>query len=455
MTNIELRGNNALVDTGDIAFTFETAEKPREFAQYKLPESNLDWTNQEYQFAEYRVFPYGTGNDLPNVIKDVIQNNSLAPGILTKKAQLTWGKGPQLYREAIVNNEVVKEWVQDKAIQSWLDSWDYIDYLLKANVDYSNIEGVFTKFYLSKGARVNRPSIGKLEHMSSDKSRLATDLNDLEYNPKYCIHTDWNFKRVASVTNYKAYALLDLKNPFRTRNAVLYSSMYSFCSDYYAVPDIYGSLEWIKRSTAIPLILKALSKNSINLKYHVISPAKFWEKKADELKKSKEAKGETYTEKDLLNYRKNYLREVAKVLSGAENTGKFWHSVKYMTVEGHKIFEEGWEIKEIKQNIKDFVQSQIKISDQANRMVTAGVGMHSALGGAGESGRSDSGSEQLYALKNYLITGIDIPEMIIMKAINYAIKINWPEKDIKLGFYHVTAEREEDTSTKDRIKNKV
>ena len=81
--------------------------------------------------------------------------------------------------------------------------------------------------------------------------------------------------------------------------------------------------------------------------------------------------------------------------------------------------------------------------------------MHPALGGAGESGKSDSGSEQLYALKNYLITGIDIPEMIVCKALNYAIKANWPEKEVKIGFYHIAPQREEDTTSTDRVKNKV
>src|SRR5690606_787489 len=157
--------------------------------------------------------------------------------------------------------------------------------------------------------------------------------------------------------------------------------------------------------------------------------------------------------KDLLDYKKNYLRQISKVLSGDDNTGKFWHSVKYLTIDGHKLIEEGWEIKEIKQNIKDFVAAQVLISDQANRMVTGGVGMHAALGGVGESGRADSGSEQLYALKNYLLTGIDIPEAIVMKAINYALKVNFPEKELKLGFYHLPPQKEEDVTSSKRIKN--
>ena len=403
--NIEFEGRNALVDTGDVAFTFESAENPREFDKYRVPQENLDWTNQEYQIGNYRVFPYGSNNDLPKTIKDIVQNNSIAPGILKKKVQLLWGKGPQLYTEDIVGNVLQRTWTQDSVVQNWLDSWEYQDYLMKSIVDFTNIEGTFTKMHSSKGIRINKPSIGKLEHISAEVGRLGNKKEDLSYKAKVCIITDWNFKRVADVSDYKVYGLFDFTKPFQYRTSVLYSNMYSFCSDYYTVPDLYGSLEWIRRSSAIPLILKALSKNSINLKYHVISPAKFWEKKAKELK---DKHGEQYNDKMLLDYKKNYLRQISKVLSGAENTGKFWHSVKYLEIDGHKLVEEGWEIKEIKQNIKDFVSSQVQISDQANRMVAAGVGMHPALGGAGEAGRADSGSEQLYALKNYLLTGSSI-----------------------------------------------
>lgn len=452
MTNIKFDGRNALVDTGDVAFTFESAENPREFDKYRVPQENLDWTDQEYQIGDFRVFPYGTNNDLPKTIKDIVQNNSIAPGILKKKVQLLWGKGPQLYKETIKNNVLERTWVKDTRVQEWLESWGYEDYLLKGIVDYNNIEGTFTKFHTAKGIRINRPSISKLEHVSAEYGRLGNQIKDLSYKPSVCIVTDWNFKRVVDVSDYKVYGLFDFLNPFKYRTSVLYSNMYSFCSDYYTVPDLYGSLEWIRRSSAIPLILKALSKNSINLKYHVVSPAKFWEKKASELK---ETHGEKYEESMLVKYKKDYLRAVAEVLSGAENTGKFWHSVKYLNVDGHKIFEEGWEIKEIKQNIKDFVESQILISDQANRMVSAGVGMHPALGGAGESGRADSGSEQLYALKNYLLTGIDIPESIVMKAINYALKINFPKKGLKLGFYHLPPEKEEDITSSKRVKNQA
>lgn len=449
---IEFDGRNALVDTGDVAFTYESVSNPRELDTYVKPEGNLDWTKQDYQIGEYRVRPYGTNNDLPKAIKDIVQNNSIAPGILKKKMQLLWGKGPQLYTEEIVDNNLKRTWTQSTKVQNWLESWDHLDYLQKAIVDYTNIEGTFTKFYSSKGIRVNKPTIGKLEFISAEDARLGNAINDTSNKASVCVLTDWSFNRIESM-NYKVYGLFDFQNPFKYRNAILYSNMYSFCSDYYTIPDLYGSLEWIKRSSAIPLILKALSKNSINLKYHIISPERFWVEKAKELQDK--LGNEVYTAQHLLDYKKDYLRQVSKVLSGAENTGKFWHSVKYMNIDGHKIFEEGWEIKEIKQNVKDYVDAQLKISDQANRMTSGALGLRSAIGGAEESGGQSSGADQLYALKNFLLTGIDIPESIVMKAINYALKINFPDENLKLGFYHLPPEREEDVTESKRMKNNV
>ena len=219
------------------------------------------------------------------------------------------------------------------------------------------------------------------------------------------------------------------------------------------MPDIYGSLEWLNRSTSVPLIFKALSKNSINLKYHIISPQAFWDKKESNIKDNCVKAGVTYKNSMLLDYQKQFLEKISVVLSGDENTGKYLHTTKSFTAEGTNLIEHGWEIKVIDQNIKDFVAAQIAISERADHALSAGLNLHSALGNVSQSGKSDSGSEQIYALKTFLQTGIDIPEMIIMKAVNYALKVNFPNKKLKLGFYHETPEKEQDIAPKNRLIN--
>lgn len=451
--NIEYIGSSAIVETQDVAFTYQVSESPRDFEQNKQRNNDLDWNNTYNQIGDYIVFPFGSNNDLPDVLKEVVQTNYIAPGILKKKTQLIWGKGPLLYRERINEGVFVREYVEDNDITSWLESWDYHTYLLKAITDYQHIEGVFSRLELSKGARIGMPSVSKVVHLYPDRTRLATTKNSTAKAPTHAVTSDLSFANVHATNGYNVYPLFDFNKPFDNRNSVFYSNMYSFCTDYYTVPDLYGSLEWLRRSTAVPVIFKALSKNSINIKYHFISPQKFWDNKREQIEENCRTRGVVYKEQMLLDYQRNFLKKIADVLSGDENTGKYLHTTKTFYLEGVNLVEAGWEIKIIDQNIKDFVTAQIAISQRSDNALSSGLNLHSALGNVSESGTSDSGSEQIYALKTFLQTGISIPEMIIMKAINYALMVNFPKKKLKLGFYHEIPEKEQDIAPKKRILN--
>jgi len=453
--NISHEGRNSVIHDGKNVFSFESTSNPREFDSYRTDNKSFDWTNSgdNYHLGEWRVFPYGNDDQLPNNLRDIVQQNYMAPGQLKKKTQWLWGKGPRLYSEELKDGDIVRNWEEDEEVTNWLESWDYEKYLTAACVDFNYIESVVTKFYRGLGGRIGKPSIAKLEHISPDRARKAAQLSSNSNKATHIVLTDWAFNSINSILNPKVYNIFDSKKPFKDKNSVYFSNMYSFCSDYYTVPDIYGSFEWLRRSTAIPQILKALSDNSMNIKYHVISPQKFWDDKKSEIEKSCTAKGVAYKDSMLLDFKENFLKTIAKVLSGAENTGKFWHSTKEFTVEGTNIIEHGWEIKEINQNVKDFITSQIDISKRSDHIISSAIGLGSVLGNVTEGGGGNSGSDRIYAIKEYLQTGIDIAEMIVMKAVNFAIAANWPEKKLKLGFLHKAPEKEQDVNPKKRIKN--
>ena len=453
--NIEYTGRNAIVADDQMAYTFEVSESPRDFASFRTSQDTLDWADKDYHVGDWRIHPYGDNNNLPKEIQRVIQANSDAPGMLKRKSGMLWGKGPKLYTEKIdADNQFNKMWTEDKEVQKWLNSWDYEDYLMKCAVDFSYIEGAFTKFYNNKGARVGRNrQIAKLEHISVDRSRLASEFSKNTRNPTHAVVTDFSFETLNSLMDMRVYPLFDVKNPFKHRNTIHYSNMYSFCADYYTVPDIYGSLEWIRRSNAGPLILKALAKNNINLSFHVVSPQEFWDQKEDELKKNCDDRGVTYNAKMLADYEQQLLKGVSKVLSSEQNTGKFWHTKKSFTVDGTNLIEHGWEIKPIDQKMKDFVAAQIKISDHSSQKISTSIGVNPAIAGSGEQTKVNSGSEQFNALQNYLLTQNDIPEMIVTKPLNMALKINFPDKDLKIGFYHIGAKKLQDTTPSERLSN--
>ncbi|HLS11788.1 MAG TPA: hypothetical protein VK050_06465 [Flavobacteriaceae bacterium] len=432
---------SGIIQADNVSVTFSENKNPRDLQTLNV--SPFNWADIQ-PAGDFTILPYGSANNLPVEVRDIIHANYIAPGILQKKTQLLWGQGPRLYKEIVKEGELIREWVSDRVIEDWLTDINAEDYLLKSSVDYQHLEGTCTKLKLNRGYRI-KGFVTEIEHSSFKYTNLAKKKGDDK--PSHMV--------VRKGAKWKAYPMFDHRNPFKHGTTMLYSNLPSFCSDYYTIPSLYGSLEWLKRSTAIPVILEALSRNSINIKYHIISPAYFWETKREELEDECIKKGKPYKESMLIEFRTEYLEKVANALSDAQNTGKFWHSVKTLEVQGQNILEHGWEIKPIKQDVREFVRSQIDISKRADEALAAGVGLHGALGNINVAGKADSGSEQLYALKNYLQTGIAIPEMIVTKAINLAIKANWPEKDLKLGFYHYKPQAEKNIHSGNRIKENI
>lgn len=449
-----------LLEADSDFITFETGAKGRDGNENQnvvSPRTNFAWTEGlsiQINSEGYHIFPHGDNNQLPELIRDIVYANNMAPGYLKRKSMFLWGNGVIMYREVVKNNEIVREVAMDDEVQDWLESFDYENYILKLMVDYNFSEGCYTKFYVSRGARVRKPMFTKLEHVSVNNARLAAKVNKSDQKdiitPTHVAISDNGF----NLNNrLKGYPIFNKREPFAHKQSVLYSWFPAFAVSHYALPDIYGTLEWIKRSSSIPLILKYMTENGINVKYHIESPSIYWEEKADELKTECERKGIKYTRKVLLDYRKRLFKKIADVLSGLENAGKFWHTVKIYDDTGTDLIEAGWVIKEIPQNIKQFIEAQIMIANRADASTSIGLNLHSALSGSGETGKSNSGSEQLYASKIHLATGVRIPEMIIFEAINYALKANFPEKRLKLGFSHSQIKREEEVSPQNRMKN--
>ena len=153
------------------------------------------------------------------------------------------------------------------------------------------------------------------------------------------------------------------------------------------------------------------------------------------------------------DYERLLFKSIIDTLSGEGNAGKIWHTKDFLLSDGSTVSSLGWKIEPIEQNIKEFVETQINIANKSDSAVSSAVGLHKALAGISAQGSADSGSEQLYAYLMYKLTGVRIPEMVVTDPVNYALRANFKEKGLKLGFYHEEAQKQEDQTSKDRIKN--
>jgi hypothetical protein len=447
---IKRSGDSGIIDLGERACSFHIESADASVTDFDFYNSSAlrQWESDPVAVGPYRIVPFGETNNLPVMLRDIVEENNLAEGIFKRQRGLLWGQGPELYRTEFKENKREKVWIEDPEISAWLKSWDFEAYLQHIIVDYFHSECSFTKMYRNRGPRIGNPGfIPKLEYVSVSRARL--EWPDDRLTPKRVIVGDFDDEIYNSLNAYPIYADQD---PFKHTVSMVFSNMASFARRFYGVPAWYGSLNWIKRSSSIPKILKSLTDNSLNIKWHIISPASYWENKRDLLKEQCVFKGVDYNEKLLEDLKDQIFDKLAKVLSGEKNVGKFFTSEKIINELGNV---EGWEIIPIDQKVKDYIEAQIKVADKADSATTSGLGLHPSLSNMMVDGKLASGSEQLYALKLYLATEIDIPEMIVCKAVNAAIAANWPGKKLKLGFYHDIVKTEDSVTSSERVKNVV
>ena len=443
-------GNKAFGITPVGVYAFDVVGTYKTASPSVLPFYNNIRQLVSVRIGEFEIIANGHQNNYPEELRQILDDNNLTPELLNKQAQLLYGQGPALYKINHENGRRVKYWVTDPEIQSWLDSWDYEDYLLKCCIEFRTTNGHFTKFYRNKGARIGAQSnVAKLEHVSSMFSRL--EWPDVNNQINGVIVGDF---RQPWKLGLRRYPIFDSSNPFQYPVSMRYSNLYSFALDNeYSRSPIHGSLSWIKLSSSIPHLLSSFNDNSMAIKYHIEVPAIYWEKMREDLMTKCENSENQFTEKMFKDAQDKVMENFSIALSGNDKVGKFVSTASMFDELSNQYV--GWKINPLDQKVKDFIDAQIGIANEALFQVTSGLGVHPALSNLSKDGNLPSGSEQLYAFKLYLQTGVDIPESIVMKDINMAIAANFPGKGLKMGFYHDVLLTEEATNPKDRIKNQA
>lgn len=443
-------GKNRLVQTDAGAFVM--GQNPFNMMDEFVGLSrNVDWEADPTIVNGVKLVPHGLNNDLPVIIRDIMDKNNLAPGILEREMGLLYGDGPAIYEVKYENGQISREYVEDREIQDWLESWNYKRYLDMAMVEFKYMKGVYVKRVRNRGPRVSRQGrINYLEVIPGTDARLEWP----ETGPKRLenVRRIWvgDFQNQCLHTGMFGYPIHDPYDPFRHGISVGYHNKYSFGRNFYSVPSYYGSLNWIMRSSDIPEVLKYLSENGITAAYHIHSPSGYWEAKERKIEEMYPEETDAQRDKRLEELKDETFQKMSKVLTSKRNAGKFIETVDFYDDDGN---HNAWKVEAIDQKIKDFVESQVKIGEKADSATTSGMGLHPSLSNIIVGGQLSSGSQMLYALKIYMASDTTMPEEVIFEPINQAIAANWPSKKRKMGFYHHTVMKEQDVEPESRVTN--
>lgn len=413
--------------------------------------SGRNWEVMPQTFGNVKVVPYGWNNSIPTLIRDVVGDNNLVPGIINRQLGLLWGQGPHFYQLGYQNGKIVQVWLDDPEVDAWLKSWDYEAYLRGCIVDYLHLNGFYDIKYLERGRRVGRqPHIAHLEHVSAKNARLEWPENNSNCLSDVKHIAVGDFESGCVNTGITLLPVYDRRNPGKYPVSASYNHLEAFARDFYSLPQFWGALRWIIRGSEIPAIFKYVTDNGINLAYHVHSSSEYWDMRRNVLRNLHPEWTEEQIEVEINKITNKLLDSMVAVLTGKENAGKLFHSIDVTDDNGHT---HEWKIEAVDQKIKDFVDSQLKIGEASVSAITSGMGLHPSLSNVMVNGKLASGSELLYAFKLYLHSDVEIASSIILEPINQAIAFNFPGKNLRLGFFHQSIKSEEDLSESQRIKN--
>ena len=411
-----------------------------------------NWDDDPVSVAGERVVPWGKDNNLPHAIRDLLERNNLGPGILDRKTGLLYGQGPALYRTVIEGNERVQQWVEDEGIQQWLESWDYRGFVRAALVEYTHLNGVFVKYRMGRGVRIGRPWVTSLECLHSADCRLVWPENDSRRLDDVTHVLVGDFDTFRSRT-FEKFPVFDKWNPTRSEAAVRYHSMRSFGRNMYALSCFFGSVPWLENANDLPRIIHHLNENMIAAAYVVHAPSQYWKDIQEQVLEVHPDWTEEQVKKEIDRLKDRLTQQIADVMAGKNNAGKFFSCVDFTDDYGHA---QSWKIEPIEMNIDKYIEAQAKISRIADSSTTSGFGLSPALANIIIDGKSDSGSQMLYALKIFYGADTQIAEDIALEAVNDALRINFPEKKgLFLGLYRKVINKEDNVTAASRPTNQV
>lgn len=444
----------AAIHTGGSVYTVALNRDAGEWQRTMLYDGKYNWERDPTFVMGKKIVPYGHNNDLPVIIRKVMDENNLAPGIIERQIGLLYGNGPALYHiEYDAEGRIHRKYVDDPRITQWLKTWNFRKYLDMAMVEYKHMKGFFVRVYQNRGGRIGQKRfIAKVEVVPSTDARLGwPDTADQRLEDVRTIFTG-DFENNCMRTGITAYPVYDPADPWRHRVAMGYHNSYSFARNFYSVPSYYGALKWIMRSSEIPEIIQYLTENGITAAFHIHSPAGYWEQKKDRLREIYSDKPDTYIEQKLSELKDKLFQDISDALAGKKNVGKFIETVDFYDDENNLC---SWKIEPIDQKIKDFIEAQIKVGDKADSATTSAMNLHPSLSNIILGGQLSSGSQMLYAFKMFIASDVNIPEEIIFEPINQAIAANFTDTGLRLGFYRDIVHTEDSVSSGDRVKNNI
>jgi hypothetical protein len=371
---------------------------------------------------------WGADNDRPQAVIDENMQDGTSAGALRFKIWAHYGAGVYFFRKRVEKGKEIIEPMLLEELPPEMEDWMWandLPNLAQAVIsDYEWWSFYYMQYLFARGGKIYEVKWQRVKD-------VRVGLRDPKTGkvPHYVLSGRWPMPKPDEKAKVPA---MDRLNPARTPNGMMRHSLPSIDKDYYPTAYWQSNLAWLAVAKKIPQWINANMDNSINVKYHIKIPEKYFidlypedrYKSMDEcMKARKDAEAELKLNID-------------NMLAGARNASKTFYTKIAMNEDTGQPYP-GWEITPIPNDLKD--------TAWLNAYGTAAAALGTAHGvppslqglilatGLGTGSASDVREQFNY----YLQLNTVIPRQTTTEWYEIVKRVNgWP-RDIHMGYRNI------------------
>lgn len=390
---------------------------------------------EEQENSSLKYYPWGTDNLWPTKARKKLENSTTALPLIYNAVALMFGSGITYYREVKDGSKISYEFPEISEIDEFLDQNNIEVFLLEQLMDFKFNGNIFGEFILSE----SKEKIVNVYHKEAEFSRLKRMEKDDTYIKQLYYSGEWT---LGEPVNLETVVKIDLINPRNSSKDEIkkISSSKKKCAYHFYFPSpgrtqyglpphagLFRKDGWLDYSNDIPLILNAINKNQISIKYHIKIPISYWQSMYKDWDTMPQAKRDQLI--------KTKLEEMDTWLTDNSNQGKSFVSHFHTdAVTGKEVA--GWSIEAIDDKQKK--DAYIPTTEQADIQIARALRIDPSMAGIQAQGGklgAGSGSDKRQGFNNS-VSLTKAEQTILFQPLRIIAKFNGWDPKIKFAFKH-------------------
>ena len=316
---------------------------------------------------------WGHDNNYPQRLIDAVKSDPVA-GLLEKKAAFHYGRGLMFFNKTVddLGNEKISIVPDEKVPQ------EIHDFMVKNNWkkfmegcinDYEWWHMFYVQYITSND--------GKIIEV---KWQRAKDIRPHKRNPKtgnidaYFLSGFWPLP--IQTDEEWQYAEIDAFDCFGNKSGIYCHSSVSIDKDYFNDPAWHGITRWLYIASKIPRWILANIDNSMNLKYHIEIPYKYFLDRCPE--DSTAYKTDADRQQAITDLIEKTFKKMDSMLAGEKNVHKAFYSFINLLEDGTPA--PGWKINVLQNDVKS--EEWLRAYGTAAIAMISGIGLSPSIAGS-------------------------------------------------------------------------